>query len=212
MFVIDPYKLGEQFGVAGLGNAAYASVYASSNGYVTIDQLGEGGSYRIATTSITPAGWLTPAFIGNNFFASYSDVYMEFLMGAFPSGYSLVIGICNDSIITANHVGVNSGGIGWYGGPILSTGVYYNNFVTGTVNVNSGSVTIGSRVSVRLQYTGGNYMVSGYINGVLIDYRSAPVLSGNNYMAVSLNGPNSMIQCTRASQVRHPIAGSTYLG
>lgn len=211
MFVVNPFLA--SLGVAGLGNAPYPSIYANNSGYVAIDQLGEGGSYRVTTSGSAPGGWLTPAFIGGPvLFGSYSDLYMEFLMGAFPSGYSLVIGICNDSIDTTGHVGQNIGGIGWYGGPILQTNVYYNNQVSGTVAVNSGVVAAGSRVSVRLQNDGGNYVVSGYINGVLIDYRTLPALGGNQYMAISLNGPNSTVQCTRASQVRHPIAGSVYLG
>ncbi|MBN9528349.1 MAG: hypothetical protein J0H82_19220 [Alphaproteobacteria bacterium] len=216
MFVINPFVFaGGVATVIGQGNTPYASSYAATNGYVSIDQGGEGGSYRILATASAPNNqWSTLAFVGGpNLWGAGDDVYQEMKLVAAPNGISLVAGVCNDGVMTSRHVGFNTSGLGFYAGTNYApVGVYYNDGLAVNVADNSGTATPGSRVTVRVRNAAGQYRVDGYIDGLLIAHGSITALPGNSYMGLSLFGSGTMIECTRASQVRHPIAGSVYLG
>lgn len=216
MFVINPFLLTlTSIGTTGLGNTPYASVYAGSNGYVAIDQAGEGGSYRVRATASAPAtNWTTLAFIGGpNLWGAGTDVYQEFKVVAVPNGISMVAGVCNDGVNTTSHVGYNTSGLGFYAGTNYApVGIYYSDGLGVNVADNAGTATAGSRVTVRARILGGQYRVDGYIDGLLIAHGAITILPGNSYMGLSLFGSGTMVECTRASQVRHPITGSLYLG
>jgi hypothetical protein len=220
MFVIDPYILRSAAGTTGLGLTPYRSALAQSANLASLDFSGEGGSAVFTASESFPMAWRVIGYIGGNsagggnIFSVSGDVYQEFKLIHTTHTPSMMLGICNESINNSEYVGSNTAGIGWYGGYIGSgnTAIYYNSSTTDTILDSPGSMTLGDRCSVRLQLVGGNYIVTGYINGVQKSHGVRPALSGGSYLAICTWGPSVVLQATRASEVRHPISGSVYLG
>ncbi len=220
MLVINPYMVRPAVGVFGLGLAPYLSALAQSSGLATLDQTGEGGSTVFRSSTSFPAAWRVVGYIGGstggggNLFSSSADVYQEFKLVSTVNTPSTMLGICNEGIDNTGYVGSNTAGIGWYGGYIGSgnTAIYYNAGTADTVIDSPGTMALGDRCSIRLQYAGGNYTVTGYINGTQKSHGTRTALSGGSYLAICAWGPSVVLQVTRAAEVRYPISGSLYLG